>query len=593
MTSKQIEDIAVCKIQEYFSYSHTLSPYISNNDKEPCWDGNIYVYNNKNKTNADLYGRIPVQVKGKTCKHVELKDFITYSVDLINLHNYKRDGGIVYFVVIIGEKDSIIYYEKLAPVDLHSYIKKCGGNKSIKIKLKPLKRYSSDIDNEFRDFCFNCKKQTGTISKIVNIEDVALNYNNLNFKFFVSGIDVDRVNIAQYLASHPVYLYVDIPNQLHIENLFPIGDGPVQLELIEKVLADVSINGNIYYSEFQRKFLSNGSFVIYIGNCLSINFKRENKSVCTKVDFKIKATKLHAWIKEAEFAIALLTYYKFEVNKQTINLAKKDYNAFKQWLEKELSFFLKVSKVFERLHVNEELNIQNLNESDKRLLDILIDAFYYKREVSIKEKLYPLLTIDIGNLCLALSCRLTPSGKYKLSHYSEITDDIYYKDMETEASLKTSVYSWFQTLGFKKVSNIIYEDILPSYKKIKDNNKICYRANNDLLMMILAYDETNNKNLLESTRELCEWLISNNPNEVIYKINLFQIKKRQSDLQTYDRKELLSILQETKDNMIKVACNLLLDNIEQAEFFFEKLTSKEQECFNTFPISIYRKQKNI
>lgn len=99
MVSKQIEDIAAHTVSLYFSKSNTVSPYIATNDKEPCWDGNLYLYTNPDKTNASLYGRIPVQVKGKTFKSEKIKNEIKYTVSYVNLNNYKRDGGILYFVV--------------------------------------------------------------------------------------------------------------------------------------------------------------------------------------------------------------------------------------------------------------------------------------------------------------------------------------------------------------------------------------------------------------------------------------------------------------------------------------------------------------
>ncbi len=592
MTSKQIEDIAVNKIQEYFTYSDILSPYVTNNDKEPCWDGHIYIYNDINKTSSDLYGRIPVQVKGKSCKVLDNKEFITYSVNLTNLENYKRDGGIIYFVVLIKERESIIYCAKLAPLDLQSYIKRCGGNKSIKIKLNPLSKYDIKIDNEFRDFYTNCKKQTGNINNIIAIDEVAQNFDKLKFKFFFSGINPQKDNIAEYLASHPVYLYADIPNQFNIENLFPIGDGPVQMKMLETIQSDISINEKVYYNIFKREFLPNGNCNIYIGNCLKINFIKDKNIVNAKVDFKFNAKQLHGWIKEAEFAMDLLVYAKFEIDGLTLNLSKEVYPKFEKWCKDRLSFLKKVAKVFDILNVNIELDIQQLNENDEKSLKMLVDAFYYNKEVSLKEKLPPLFTIEVANVCLALSCDSTPSGKYRFHNYCDISAPIYYTDTETKLPLETSIYSWFQKAGFVKVSNIVYSDILPSYKRIcEKNSKIYGRANNDMLMMLLAYDETNNKNLLLESKGICEWLISNNSAEYIYRINLFQIKKRQSELIQNDRYEILSILQNADDNMIKVACSLLLDNTEQAEFYFEQLNDNEKAFFETLPLSIYKKNR--
>ena len=65
MNSKQIEETAVHIVGLYFSNAHTISPYISSNDKEPCWDGNLYIYSNEPMKNSTLYGRVPVQIKGR------------------------------------------------------------------------------------------------------------------------------------------------------------------------------------------------------------------------------------------------------------------------------------------------------------------------------------------------------------------------------------------------------------------------------------------------------------------------------------------------------------------------------------------------
>ena len=63
MVSKQIEDIAAHTVSLYFSKSNTVSPYIATNDKEPCWDGNLYLYTNPDKTNASLYGEYLFKLK--------------------------------------------------------------------------------------------------------------------------------------------------------------------------------------------------------------------------------------------------------------------------------------------------------------------------------------------------------------------------------------------------------------------------------------------------------------------------------------------------------------------------------------------------
>ena len=68
MDSKQIETFAVNAVRESIALSGYLDQYISDNDKEPSWDGFVYIYNDPIKTKANLIGRVPVQVKGKEVK---------------------------------------------------------------------------------------------------------------------------------------------------------------------------------------------------------------------------------------------------------------------------------------------------------------------------------------------------------------------------------------------------------------------------------------------------------------------------------------------------------------------------------------------
>lgn len=187
---------------------------------------------------------------------------------------------------------------------------------------------------------------------------------------------------------------------------------------------------------------------------------------------------------------------------------------------------------------------------------------------------------------LALFASKTPTGKYRIYSYKDVTGDISYTDSNTNVPAKTSIYSWFQTDGFKIVSNIDYDDILPSYKKVYiENHNVTQRANNDMLMMILAYDENHDDKLLKSSKDLCEWLISINEKDEVntYFLNLMQIIKRERDLTNEERKEIM-IKFDLCNSMEKLACCLLLDNNEMANHYFNQLNDSEKEFFTTLPI---------
>ena len=123
MDKKAIETLAVNAVRSSIVTSNFLDQFIQDNDKEPSWDGHVYIYTHKSKRKDCLKGRLPVQVKG-----VESNDFtkreISYPVATSDLTNYLNDGGSVFFVVYVGHEGAStqIYYAELTPIKLRLYI---------------------------------------------------------------------------------------------------------------------------------------------------------------------------------------------------------------------------------------------------------------------------------------------------------------------------------------------------------------------------------------------------------------------------------------------------------------------------------------
>ena len=59
------EALAVAAVKTAIAKTDYLVDYIKDKDKEPMWDGSIYAYKAKRKSNADWIGKAAVQVKGE------------------------------------------------------------------------------------------------------------------------------------------------------------------------------------------------------------------------------------------------------------------------------------------------------------------------------------------------------------------------------------------------------------------------------------------------------------------------------------------------------------------------------------------------
>ena len=478
-----------------------------------------------------------------------------------------------------------IYYAKLTPLKLKTYIKHCK-RESASIKLTELKEYSFDIDCEIRDFYDNCKVQTGNTDNTVDIKDILSSKKAVNLTFFASAlINNEQCKISEYLAKHTVYLYAETTDGFNNKVLRPVGDEDLSINLKESITAEVKVGDIVYYNEIQRTCKPNGNILIYIGRSLRMEISPDG-NVNSNINFKLNETELSSWIKEAEFIFKIAETKCFEIDNVCFRLNGNEENKYIDWCRNRLRFAKKIQSVLSALHVNKELIIKEFSQDEINTINILYKTLCEQDEISINESLPPIFTVSLSNLYLALFASKTPTGKYRIYSYKDVTGDISYTDSNTNVPAKTSIYSWFQTDGFKIVSNIDYDDILPSYKKVYiENHNVTQRANNDMLMMILAYDENHDDKLLKSSKDLCEWLISINEKDEVntYFLNLMQIIKRERDLTNEERKEIM-IKFDLCNSMEKLACCLLLDNNEMANHYFNQLNDSEKEFFTTLPI---------
>ena len=123
MNQKTIETIAVNAVKNSIVMSELLDEFIADNDKEPSWDGFVYIYEDNSKKKEKLKGRIPVQVKGHVCEN-HSKEKISFLMSTVDLNNYLEDGGCILFVVYIGNNGltNKIYYVELTPIKLRKIL---------------------------------------------------------------------------------------------------------------------------------------------------------------------------------------------------------------------------------------------------------------------------------------------------------------------------------------------------------------------------------------------------------------------------------------------------------------------------------------
>lgn len=577
--STKIEQAAVNCITDAFFKSKRLTPYIPTNDKEPVWDGHIYIKHGNNG-----YSRIPTQVKGKSVKKLPKKT--TFSVKIVNLENYKRDGGVVYFVVFITEGKRFPYFKFLAPIDIKRIIKNAKGKSETAITLVPLGTVEGDLENQFIQFYYDCKKQTSTASsEILSMEDALQKGYSISYQ--VHGID-DELEAFRYATSHFTYLYANIENS-GVKTLYPIGDQPYKLFFLPYIKKDVTCEGKKFFSEFQDG--RNGERrEIYIDNFLRmVRIKEQDKG---KLEINLCQTNLERFFNQLSFVYAVSQAGNFWIGDEQVKIDKIDKSELAD-IESQYKFWKKVIATLQLLNVNiSKIDLSSFNDKDFRDLDMLRRAILDGEEIGQSKDVSGVTTVQIGPYRILVLVEKQESGKYKITDFFKIREGkVFAVDKGDGHKSIVSFYSAvLQRDDLATLINIDYDNFIKAYEDAaRFNRAISEQSNQDVLCLINAYDKAENKDdrLLEYALKLTDW-ISNLPetDEVsfVYRLNKMQILKRMGAITEQEKSELIDISESNIPAFGKWAANLLLEDYDRASLYWEKMSEEEREIYKHYPI---------
>ncbi len=403
-----IESSAVSAVTIRVGRTDRLMPYINVKDKEPMWDGHIYVYEDDSKTNESFKDKIPVQVKGKEVLKIGKKDKIRYSVETVCLNKYRNNGGIMYFVVYITKEAKKIFYASLLPSKINDLLDKKGKQQSISIKLKEL----PDGDKQFE----------GIADWF--IENRGRQLNEINGKNLT--IEVLQENFKKDLVGFFTYSFLENEGYIYAENkdlnlTFPV-------EHIEDIINlmfayydyRISANGNIYSYRaiVNRDVTHKGESIVDIGKSFKLIINEKTRKASFKINIK---GYLEDRIKAYKFLLDVIDgngKMYFNGGEQPLKLPKKSLlklNINRNDYEKCLKNLELLKEVLYFFHVKEHLNLDRVTKEQHIYIDMLIYYFSHKEEgVKFSEKPPINGTITIGNIKIMLFFIEMQDGRYKI-----------------------------------------------------------------------------------------------------------------------------------------------------------------------------------
>ena len=581
-----VEKIATSAVINSISKTDVLSPYINEGDKEPSWDGNIYIHKDSKKTKEDIK-RVPVQVKGTT-KRYRAKSTIKYTVSVEDLRNYLNNGGTLFFVVTMDADgdNTRIYYNSLLPVKLRFLLKGVNdqSTKSIEFKEFPKKKEIKEavLKNCFNDMIKQISYANADLQSIVELEK-----NELLESFSLSCFPFEsNKGIDALIYQDDLYVYAKLKGSSALQPVDSLVKSITkEIEVNEKV----SVCGEIHYSSFKH-IKSREEDEYLIGKSCKLIMSEKNKTV--KTEIRITDIILDA-VKDLKFILDVYNHQEMVIGENSIpmerNIVFADFN--EGVYLKALKSFEKLIQLLNLLKLPTNISIKDFSKQDMKAAEVLIKGLVDKQDVSIIEELpATCIKYDFLGKKIALWFEKNNDGTYRVYDYFRAPFVLFFTD-ENDRQLQTSKYDLLKACDFIEIHNLYFDELISSYTGI-EGDYLRSRLNNCMLELLKAYDESKGKrtDILNQAKEIAAFLNSDpiSKEEIcqeIRDINKLQIKKREGLLSKSDKLLLFQIAENINvGNDLRTAAYILLDDDIHAEQCFQKLSIEEQNSFKEFPI---------
>lgn len=548
-----------------------VQSYISENDKEPMWDGYIYVYKESgSEKSSDFLFRIPVQVKSKEVNKFS-NQFISFPIPKTCLNGYLNDGGIIYFVVEIkvddnGKYETKIFYKLLIPSELKKILDNMDENS--KSKNIHINRILNDRDN-FLTSCtyFEEARKIQSIDSINN--SISLE------KVLDKEIKVVAVNGLKDILKGDFFTYC--VNEHNIK--MPVKFEGIFNEISMPINNIINIDETRYFCNCTRHMNSKNEEYITFGDTIKV-LSNKKITILASTNNILERHKT-------------LEYFLNNLLIEGVKITKKEKQGI-ETLKNEKKFIEDVLKVCDRFNIDcTTVKLKDFKETDFNAVNLLL---------SVKE--YNGFTNGVRNVEFTIVSFL----KYKIALLKTISDnDVFYYDLYSE-KINICIVSKYKDkqadlsrfvvanenilISYNFNSEVVIKSLLPINPDVADISSENY--NKMMLFLIKAWDIDRKNEYIILIREL-ENILKGYIDEDIEIINKAQVEYRLNNkkLSHETRNKLYKIkFKENIDENIVCAIYILLEDYKGFEDNFKLLGSKEKEIFKEYPIYTLYKDKH-
>ena len=571
--TRQIELAAISAVNNVFLKTKNMIPNISYNDKTVSFDGNIEIYNGTVcKTN--LIDIFPVQVKGRSVKEYSQR----IPIQLDDVKNYLIKKKVLFFHVEFLSLDEYkIYYNPMLLYDIDQFIRKCSPKKSMTVDFCEFPTEIDKVVERVTYFSNESKKQNETIQGVNSIEDFKTQKIGDCLEISLPQHNTDICNLLELYDKESIYVYhSDSTNCKH--PIDKLGEN-LHLGLVGETDDPLLIDGKIVQKHCKFSITSQGHTLNISKNIEVVYGKTGNPDDCVHMKCKKFDTgSLNERIFDLEVIIAASEnklYWgdrclSFIFDENTLERARND-----------LAYYKRIKALVEKIGIRKEIDFENMTPEDYHALNNLAFCELYDATLAIKktkdDNIDGNTIIHIGNLNILCHCERIDDANAMI--YSIFNDR--YSDIEGLACK----YYVFQDFGtFDEIDNVNFQTMITELFKHLDSAENIESTNRIVLNLLLFYDKTNDNSALNTSFTIASKLVEISNSILSYKINLYQIKKRQNAISESDLAEIIRLKEETNDINFKWACSILLDSKSEAQLYFKQLSIDQQEEMKDYPI---------
>ena len=587
-SSVKTEKKAVNVIENMIDDINYLDHEFTVGDKGKTWDGYIYTYIGNVDEKKNFLDSLPVQIKGRSVHTKKFKEKTEFKVDKVQLKNFKRNDGALYFVVLMNDYDEkVAYYCPLLPYDLNKLLNSTFDDKDeIKIKLKRLKD-CNHLEKIVRDFSKDRNEQKKISEFVFNQDKVLINNQPSRLCFY--DWNKGQNSLIDYIGKEKyVYQYDAMDNIIGIfcGSIFAVEEK--KKISVKNKKSDVLYTDCVFGVSEDVKRLSFGKAFELISN------RKENSKndLMIKGDLKIQVNgTLKERMGQLDFIMDIANDEGFYINNDFYEVKMKEEN--KAMYSAIHKGYNKINQFLINHNIQKDLNLDMWEDSEIRDLLVWIDAIDNHHPVQINGlDILTIGSIKIKDLRFSAYADKRPEGGfyvYSLWNYGKVDKNTFYTYAEGGHFVKTkNIYSVITEQAYL-ADDINIDEMKKSFEKygISENEEVI--INYQVLELIKAYDKSKNEQLLEYALYLLDMIEKSEFIEDIAFINKCQIYKRQEVLKTDDKIRLIEIRDLYEDEFYKISTNLLIDNVTEAEIIFSKMSEDKKELYLKFPIAYFLK----